>query len=383
MKCNGRREYCELAFNQFTFSGTHNSGSGFDGPLKQCRTGNDENPCIWQNQDLNITAQLQLGMRFLTFDTCILPDHCATHVYNGDISASRLMACQGGEEDVPFGGYRYGGLITQALSQISDWIEMEENRNEVIGIQFTRNSPETNKSVIVRELIGLLEERWCLVSENTGCSNTSSFSVTLNSQYNQTGTWPTLSQAIESNSRIFIFIDDALNVDELKREWMNPAPVSMSTFRQPSSTSHDCSRLYESVQYCNTTSELISATGFMLGICNTNVQRDCNIRLENVTSECHKVRQQFGETVNIILVNYPEQATSPNTIFEAAEILNTRNIETYLQRMTTAVTVTVTESDVITNTTAKAARCMPSNFVVIMTLILLELIMSIIINVAS
>lgn len=379
MKCNGRREYCELAFNQFTFPGTHNSGSGFDGPLKQCRTGNDEQPCIWQNQDLNITAQLQLGIRFLTFDTCILPDNCATHVYNGDISASRLMACQGGQEDVPFGGYRYGGLITQVLTQISDWIEMEENRNEVIGLQFTRNSPEINKSAIVRELIALLEERWCSTSEpdGTGCSNISGSSVTLNSQYNQTSTWPTLSQAIASNSRIFIFIDDALNIDELKRVWINPAPVSMSTFEQPSSTSHDCSRLYESVQYCNTSFELISATGFTLGICNNDVQKDCNTQLENVTNECHKVRQQYGQTVNVILVNYPEQATPPNTVFEVAEMLNTRNIKTYLPLVTT----TVTESDVTTNpiaNTTSSGRCALSNSIVIIMTVMLLKLMSII-----
>ena len=292
------------------------------------------------------------------------------------------MACQGGEQDVPFGGYRYGGLITQVLSQINDWIEMEENRNEVIGVQFTRNSPEENRSAIIRELIGLPEGRWCSISEsnNANCSSVPGSTVTLNSQYNQTGTWPTLSEAIKSNSRIFIFIDDGLNTDEVKRVWMNPAPVSMSTFEQPSSTNHDCSGLYDSIQYCNTSSELISATGFTLGVCNNDVQLDCNRRLENVTNECHKVRQQYGQTVNVILVNYPEQATSPNTVFVVAEMLNLRNIETYLPLMTTAA---VTESDdVTTNATANATfpsggRCVLSNFVgiIIVTAVLLQLIM--------
>ena len=128
------------------------------------------------------------------------------------------------------------------LSQISDWIEKEENCNEVIGVQFTRNSRDSDKSAVVEELIELLEERWCSISELNGTnrSSVSGSSVTLNSQYNQNATWPTLSQAIEQNSRIFIFIDDTLNVDEATRAWMNPAPISMSTFEELSSTNPDC-----------------------------------------------------------------------------------------------------------------------------------------------
>ena len=282
------------------------------------------------------------------------------------------MACQGGERDVPFGGYRYGGLITQVLSQLSDWMEMEENCNEVIGLQFTRNSPEGNKSAIVRELIDLLEERWCS-GDSESCSSSSGSNLTLNSQYNQSSAWPTLSQAIYSNSRLFIFIDDRLNVEELKRSWMNPAPVSMSTFVQPSSTSNDCSRLNESAQYCNTSSELISATGFALGVCNTNVQLDCNVQLENITSVCHDVRQQYGQTVNVILVNYPEQAVSPNTVFDVADMLNQRNVETYLPSMMT------TQFEVTTNATTKAAsnagRCVLSNFIIVLSVMVMSILM--------
>jgi hypothetical protein len=353
--------------------------------LRQCPTGNGEVPCVWQNQDLNITAQLQLGIRFLTFDTCILPDICAAgaDIYGDGISASRLMACQGGEQDVPFGGYRYGGLITKVLSQISDWIEMEENRNEVIGVHFTRNSPDGDKSAIVRELIGLLEERWCSIIEpdNTNCSSVLGSTVTLNSEHNQNGTWPTLSQAIEYNSRIFIFIDDALNVNEVERVWMNPAPISMSTFEQPSSTSHDCSGLYESVQYCNISSELISATGFTLGVCNNDVQLDCNRLLEGVANQCHDMRQQYGQTVNVILVNYPEQATAPDTVFDVAEMLNLRNIETYLPLKPTVAEI---ESDDITTNvtvTAKAksgGRRVLSNVIgITITIVTIMLIISI------
>lgn len=311
--------------------------------------------CIWRNQNLNITAQLQLGIRFLTIDTCILPDHCITDIYNGDIGESRLMTCQGGEDEVPFGGYRYGGLVSQVLGQISEWVDREENRNEVIGLQFTNNSPESNKSRIVRELIRLLEERWCPNSSDSETCRTSVNDVTLNTYYNQSNSWPTLSQAIDTNSRIFVFMEEGLNVNQLETVWMNPAPVSKYTFTGPPSTSNECSRLIECAQQCNTSSELFSATGYLLGICNTDVQQDCNPRLADYAEECYRMRQQYNQTVNVILVNYPEQAVFPNTVFEVAKLLNERNIDKYLQ--TTTTTYTVQSIITTTSVTGSGENC--------------------------
>ena len=47
------------------------------------------------------------------------------------------------------------------------------------------------------------------------------------------------------------------------------------------------------------------------------------------------MRQQYGQTVNVLLVNYPEQAIHPNTVFEVAELLNERNVQMYLPTTTT------------------------------------------------
>ena len=335
--------------------------------------GSVEDGCIWQNQNRSITAQLQLGIRFLTLDTCILPDHCV-NVYGGGLSESRLMACQGGMDEVPFGGYRYAGLITEVLRQINTWMDNEENRNEVIGLLFTNNSPETNKSVIIEEIIRLLEQEWCPDGNGSEiCSN--SGNVTLSTHYNQTNSWPTLSQAIDTNSRIFVFIEGGLNVDNLIRVWMNPAPVSIYTFTEQS-TNTDCSSLVESAQHCNTTTELFSATGFVLGVCNDNVQQDCNSRLANYSDVCYQMRQQYGQTVNVLLVNYPEQAKSPNTVFEIAEKLNKRNVQMYLSTTTTnssnsTVTTAITantKSIIATTTTAgNLQRCESSIFILILT----------------
>lgn len=365
--CNGRQEYCDLSFNQFTFPGTHSSGSGFDGPLRRCQSGAEEDHCIWQTQNLTITAQLQLGIRFFTIDTCILPEHCITDVYNGNFAESRLMACQGGKNEVPFGGYRYAGFVTQILSQISDWMDKTENRNEVIGLQFTNKSSETNKSAIIKELIHLLEARWCPDSNNSETCSKSTRDISLNTHYNETNTWPTLSHAIDTNSRIFIFIEAGLNVDQLEKKWMNLSPVLKYSFTQQMTTSNDCSQLVECAQQCNISSELVSATGYMLGICNTDVQQDCNSQLSSYVEECYQMRQQYGQTVNVILVNYPEQANLPNTVFEVAKLLNERNVKKYLPTTRPQSFITTTPI------TGSNGKCVLPNCVVILLVLALML----------
>lgn len=300
----------------------------------------------------------------------MLPEHCVTDVYNGDIGESRLMACQGGKNKVPYGGYRYAGLVTQVLNQIGDWMNKIENRNEVIGLQFN-NSPETNKSAIVKELIRLLEERWCQDSNYSETCSKSTSEVALNTHYNQTNTWPTLSHAIDSNSRIFTFIESGLNVDQVKRKWMNPAPISKYSFTQQI-TSNECSQLVECAQQCNVSSELISATGYLLGICNTDVQQDCNSQLSNYAEECYQMRQQYGQTVNVILVNYPEQANFPNTVFEVAKLLNERNVKKYLPT-TKPIIATTKPIIAATSVTRNSGKRVLSNFIIIVTTLSLML----------
>ena len=69
--CNGNENLCSLRFNQVTFPGTHNAGSGFCGPLRSL-SGALNIPCFTRNQDLSFTEQLQLGIRFFDIDLCYL-----------------------------------------------------------------------------------------------------------------------------------------------------------------------------------------------------------------------------------------------------------------------------------------------------------------------
>lgn len=151
---------------------------------------------------------------------------------------------------------------------------------------------------------------------------------------------------------------------------MNPPPVS--TFIQHSS--HDCSGLLDFAQSdCNTSSELVSATGFMLGVCNTNLQQDCNPRLENSTKACFELRQRHNQTVNVILVDYPEEALPSESVTEVARMLNKINVQTY-------VTVHVTTGPVFTiepamPTTMNTGVCLLSNFIVILTMVAIVMLL--------
>ena len=60
--CNGDERFCQLKFNEFTFPGTHNSGTGLLRTVWLL-------DCNVKNQDLNITEMLDFGIRFFDIDT--------------------------------------------------------------------------------------------------------------------------------------------------------------------------------------------------------------------------------------------------------------------------------------------------------------------------
>ena len=69
--CNGDVNLCSLKFNQVTFAGSHNAGSGFCGPLRSLGGGLNI-PCFSRNQDLSFAEQLDFGIRFFDVDLCYI-----------------------------------------------------------------------------------------------------------------------------------------------------------------------------------------------------------------------------------------------------------------------------------------------------------------------
>ena len=62
--CNGNERFCKMKFNEFTFPGTHNSGTGMKSLSRSERL-----DCHFKNQDLTMTEMLDFGIRFFDFDT--------------------------------------------------------------------------------------------------------------------------------------------------------------------------------------------------------------------------------------------------------------------------------------------------------------------------
>ena len=67
--CNGDEQFCQLKFNEFTFPGTHNSGTGLLRTVLVSNYTVSMLNCHVKNQDLNITEMLDFGIRFFDIDT--------------------------------------------------------------------------------------------------------------------------------------------------------------------------------------------------------------------------------------------------------------------------------------------------------------------------
>lgn len=330
--CNGSPEFCDLRLDQFTLPGSHSAGSGFAGELLGC-DGEPVNNCLFRNQNLSISAQLSLGIRYLSLDVCVLPDTCVSGAY-GDLGGSRLVSCQGGDGG-DFAGYAYGGSLLEILTQVDDWLGA--NTDQVIGIHFTMLAPRASRADVFSSLTTVLEGMW-----GEGTSNSSDgdgyVSATEMSTYylSNSNTWPTLKAAIDMRQRIFVFVDDELNVNNDVRTWINPTPFSAlgELFSQ------SCANpgIIDYGFLCNrtTSNELVIAIGYTLAVCIFTGQTNCNKLFQNATNVCYGQRQDSNRTFNVLLVDFPELGEGPNSVFEVVSALNQRNVHQFLSdRMVT------------------------------------------------
>ena len=349
--CNLSPELCSLRFNQVSLAGSHNSGSGFDGSLRQC-SGAAEGDCIWRNQNLNITAQLDLGIRFLEIDLCILPDHCDSSVYDYPTNSS-LFVCR---YAINSGSERYAGPINKLLQQVHDW--MLGNPYDVIGLYFPLH--ERNRTQIFPKLLATLENLWL-------CNDGSSSSVCMSTYYNTYGEWPTLEQAIMTGQRIFVFINT---------ETTDPATLwnhrsFHSTYIEPTGRSLLCEEPL-SADRCNTAADILIEAGVTSGTCIRNGQDNCNMLLTNATLNCYKLRRGMDQTVNVVAVDFPELESS--TVFLVVGELNKQNIAQYSSPTTALTDPTMTVS---TNTTTEngAAAIASTLYITLLATLLFVLVL--------
>ena len=300
--CQGRSDLCSLRYDQITLPGTHNSGSGFNGPLI-FSSGNPAIPCFIRNQDLNYTGQLDFGIRFFDVDLCWVSDEDATAAVPAGLWTCHSTA--------------YAGKLEMALTQISDWMNMHPD--QIVSLYFNGDYDRSKSQPIAQELHSLLENMWEPTEEHI-----SNGSLVMNTDLNTTGEWPTLYNAIyTSRARIFVFVHETLQMGG--KPWIHdPIPDTL-----PSQDVIDnCNGIIGSSEgRCNVCEDLFSVevTGSR-GHCLFELAELCNLVVENATEACYALRRQYGKTVNVIEVDFPNRSPEMSVV-QVADRLNDRNVE--------------------------------------------------------
>ena len=185
IKCNGLKDLYDLKFDQMTFAGSHNAGSGFDGLLRYW-SGGTVSSCFYRNHGLSFDKQLDFGVRFFDVDIC----------WDTENKEALNCHCPGTEGK----NCAHAGSIDNVLKQIKSWLT--KNVNDVIIIHFNHNSQKNYREKIANNLKRLFLKFW---GPESGSSTTK-----MSDYFNNNNRRPKLGAAIKTKKRIFIFMDNNL-----------------------------------------------------------------------------------------------------------------------------------------------------------------------------
>jgi len=159
--CNGRPEYCTRSYSNVTFVGSHDSA--FVGKLPQ------------QNQNIDIKAQLDMGIRFL---------QAQTHHSITDDSVLELCHTSCWLEDA--------GTLESFLGTVKSWLN--DNVNEVVTLLLTNGD-----SVAISEF-----------GDTFSSSGIDSYAFVPSSSPNTLSidSWPTIGDLISSGKRLVVFLGE-------------------------------------------------------------------------------------------------------------------------------------------------------------------------------
>ncbi|KAJ5573438.1 uncharacterized protein N7459_007865 [Penicillium hispanicum] len=155
--CNGRTEYCSRSYSNVTFVGSHDSAF----------VGNT----LSDNQNIDVTAQLDMGIRFLQGQT---------HHALLDDSVLELCHTSCLLEDA--------GTLESYLSTVKDWLDA--NPNEVVTLLLTNGD-----SVSITEF-----------GDTFSSAGITDYAFVPSSNPLSIGSWPTLGDLISSGKRLVVFL---------------------------------------------------------------------------------------------------------------------------------------------------------------------------------
>ncbi|KAJ6045115.1 uncharacterized protein N7446_003317 [Penicillium canescens] len=186
--CNGHSEYCTRSYSNITFVGSHDSP--FVGPLPQ------------QNQNIEVTAQLDMGIRYL---------QAQTHRSVFDKNTLELCHTSCFLEDA--------GTLKSFLETVKKWLDA--NPNEVVTLLLTNGD-----SVPISEF-----------GDTFSSSGINSYAYTPSANPLSISDWPTLGEMISSGKRLVVFLDYGADtskvnyiLDEFTYYFETPYDVTDSTF---------------------------------------------------------------------------------------------------------------------------------------------------------
>ncbi|KAL1956892.1 hypothetical protein VTO42DRAFT_6740 [Malbranchea cinnamomea] len=156
--CNRRTEYCGRRYSDISFVGSHNSP--FVGGLPQ------------HNQEISVTAQLDLGIRFLQSQT--------HNDINGTLSMCHTSCA-----------LEHAGSLVSYLTTVKTW--MDANPDEVVTLLIT-NGDRVDMSKYDEAFVASGIKAYAYTPP------TSPRWLPLNQ-------WPTLQESIDTGKRLIVFVD--------------------------------------------------------------------------------------------------------------------------------------------------------------------------------
>ena len=306
MECNGMAGLCDLRIDQVTFPGSHNAGSDED----------VAGSCLWRNQGSNIVQQFISGIRYFDIDTCW---------HDG-----KVKNCHCGDT------CHHGSDISTILAGLDYWMKFsfpgfgQVLGNEVVILHFNRDadiSGESAKENIGKSLATILTELW---DPNGGGQ------LTMNNYYkNNNNQWPTLRQAIETNQRIFVFMENG------PAKYISPQPdwlVQSNGVMRSSWKSVYVGFIYGCIDIvqpardkCDTGRDFMELAAFGThGLCRWDMAWWCSKDdgIGDAMEECYTKRQKHGKTVNFMIVDFAVD-NYETSVIDRAKTMNQRNIQTF------------------------------------------------------
>ncbi|QIX01393.1 hypothetical protein AMS68_006910 [Peltaster fructicola] len=165
--CNGNVDFCDRKYSNVSLIGAHDSA--FVGPTSDLRV----------NQELNVTAQLNAGIRFL---------QAQVHFFNNELSMCHTSCAE-----------LYAGTLNDYLTSVKTWLD--GNPNDVVSLLLV-NGDNNNAT------------QFASVFEAVGLGDTAFVPATTPNTL-PINDWPTYEDMIFDDTRIVIYLDSGANEAEV------------------------------------------------------------------------------------------------------------------------------------------------------------------------